>query len=686
MSSVVGGLAAWMTAGMEVASAQPVEELPPIVVEGATVDKPKVTVKKTPSDAGAQGAVPGGPETSSEPATEVVNGVPADEVGSSVTVVTGTQLKAQQIRHAADALRSLPGASVTRTGGFGSLTQIRIRGAEGNHTPVLIDGIDAGDTSSGEFDFSNLLVEDIDRIEMIRGGQSGIGGSKAIGGVINIITRDGKGPLTFTARTEGGSFNTREIAGRVSAGNDKFWFSLSGNVRDSDGFNLALRGHESDPWRLGSFNARGGAELLKGVTLDFSLRHMSKDLDYDGFDAVPWQTYSAAFDEADYNHTSIWLGGAKLTWDSFDGAFTQVLQANRNTTDSSDNNRDAPNPTRNKNEASKVGYLATYRFGPKAVRSSITGMIQKEEESFTPFASYADGIERERSRLAYVGEYRAELFDRLFPTASVRRDDNDTFGDYTTWHAALSLKLPELAMRPHGSVGTSVSLPGMFEQFGTTLDDFRGNPNLKPEQSFGWDAGVELTVLKGQGLLDVTYFRADLTDEIGAFFDPVTFFFTPINRTGESTREGLEISGHLMVTDGLSVGASYTRLLAYQPNGQVEVRRPRDAGRIDVNYAFDAGRANVSLAAIYNGETEDDAFLPVFPYTSARMTLDDYWLVNAAASYKLSPGVEVYGRVENLLDEKYEEVYSYATPGLSAYAGIRLTYEELATKSWSEER
>ena len=242
------------------AYAQELNELPPMLVEGATVDKPKVNMRKstsgqnTMSPQGGQGEVAPGDATA-----EAAGGVPADEVGSSVTVVTSADLKAQNIRHAADALRSLPGVSVNRSGGFGSLTQVRIRGAEGNHTLVLIDGIDAGDTSSGEFDFSNLLVEDIERIEVIRGGQSGIGGSKAIGGVINVITKNGKGPLTFTARAEGGSFNTREIAGRVSAGNDKFWFALSGNVRDFDGFNLSQRGSESDPWRLGTFNAKGGA-------------------------------------------------------------------------------------------------------------------------------------------------------------------------------------------------------------------------------------------------------------------------------------------------------------------------------------------------------------------------------------------------------------------------------------------
>jgi len=684
------------------ASAQETTELPAVVVEGATVDKPKVKVPKPTSSQYPVGTLPGpvdtseaeisapGQATSSAANAQTVSGVPADQIGSAVTIVTGVELKAQQARHAADALRSLPGVSVNRTGGFGSLTQVRIRGAEGNQTLVLIDGIDAGDTSNGEFDLSNLLVEDIDRIEVIRGGQSGIGGSKAIGGVINIITKNGKGPLTFSARADGGSFGTRDLAGRVSVGNDKFWFSLSGNVRDSDGFDISPLGSENDPSRIGTLNVKGGAVLMKGVTLDFALHKISKDLDYDDFGLPPGATLLGAVDGNLFNRTDIWLGGVSLTWDALDGAFTQVLRANRNSTSTLDANRDFSSPSRNDSEAEKFGYLATYRFGPSALRSNVTGMVQKEEESFTPYSSYppsiftADGVERERNRWAYVGEYRGELFNRLFPTVSVRHDDNDTFTDYTIWHAATSLQLPEAGMRPHASVGTAVTLPGMYEQFGYVSGLFQGNPDLKPEESFGWDAGVEFSAIKGRALLDVTYFRADLTNEIGSTIDYVTGNYTPINLDGDSTREGIEVSGRLLVTNALSVGLSYTRLFAHEPSGLVEVRRPEHSGRTDLNYAFDEGRGNFNLAAIYNGDMQDNAY-DVF-YTPTRVTLDEYWLVNVAASYKITSNAEIYGRIENLLDEDYQEVYGYNTPGVSAYAGIRFTYEELQSQAWSEGR
>ncbi|MGQ0570364.1 MAG: TonB-dependent receptor domain-containing protein, partial [Armatimonadota bacterium] len=234
-------------------------------------------------------------------------------------------------------------------------------------------------------------------------------------------------------------------------------------------------------------------------------------------------------------------------------------------------------------------------------------------------------------------------------------------------------------VRPHSSVGTSVALPGMFEQFGTVLGSFVGNPDLVPEESFGWDAGVEVTLLKDRATVDVTYFDADLTNNIanGPGFPPIP---TLINLPGVSHRQGIEVSGRVQVLAGLTLGASYTFLDATDPNGAEEVRRPRNAGRGDVNYLFDSGRANINFAAIYNGQMDDLNFAGL----PAIVTLDDYWLLNLAASYQLTPQLEIYGRVNNLLDERYEEVLGYNTLGLAAYGGIRVLLEDPSTAAWAK--
>ncbi len=318
-------------------------------------------------------------------------------------------------------------------------------------------------------------------------------------------------------------------------------------------------------------------------------------------------------------------------------------------------------------------------------------MVEKERETFTPTDTFgpafgADGVERERNRMAYAAEYRGEYFDRLFPIASVRREDNDTFSDFTSWKTALSVDLHEVGLRPHASAGTAYALPGMFQQFGSVVDQFIGNPNLVPEESFGWDVGVEVTLVPGTASIDVTYFEADLVNEI------VGFGNTVVNIDGESQRRGIEVAGRAVLTPGLVLGAAYTWLDATDASGLAAIRRPEHTARVDVNYAFDDGRGNINVAAIYNGSAPDVAFvfdtnpLPFGTFGSQFVTLDDYLLVNVAASYELAPGVEIYGRVENLLNEDYQQVFGYETADIAAYAGLRFTYEEVATRAWAEGR
>lgn len=685
-------------------------ELPPIVIEGATVEKPKIKKSKpassfetapTPAPSPASTS-PSQPNTAATPGVPAVTtpenagqsgasaaqtdvGVSAREVGSAVTVVSGAQLKAQQIRHAADALRSLPGVAVGQTSGPGSKTQIRIRGAEGNHTLVLIDGIDASASTDNEFDFANLLADDIERIEVIRGGQSGIYGSKAIGGVINIVTKGGKGPITLSAKTEFGSYGTKDVSARASGGTDKAWLSIGATYREQTGFNAAIYGTEDDTWDNATINVKGGFTIIPGMTLDFVARNTNKFTNTDPEDILPQTGLNGATDAPNFTKDDIFLGGANLRWEMLDGALTHIVKANKTETDSESFSTGFFGGTAwNLSEAETYSYLATYRFSaPELLQSkhSISGFIENRTEAFTPRSSSApgpftpDGLTREREYTAVVAEYRVGFYDRLFLGGNLRHDDNDSFTDFTTWHINASLDLKEIGVRPHASTGTSVALPGMFEQFGSVLGVFVGNPNLVPEESYSWDAGVEVTLLDGRAIVDITYFEADLTNEIAGFGNTIR------NEIGVSERRGIEISGRYAVSQSLTFGASYTYLDAINPDGSEEIRRPPHTARADLNYTFSDGRGNFNLAAIYNGDAKDSNFA-TFPATI--VTLDEYILLNAAASYEVQPGFEVFGRVENILDEDYEAVSGYNTPGVAAYAGVRIKLEDSATSGWAK--
>lgn len=700
--------------------AQAIDELPPVIVQGATLAPPTIAKKSASpasNDGGdapvaAKAAKPKPGAAAAQPAaapadtvasqggfpsftgssytgpsfTGAGGGVPADRVGSSVTVVTGDQIRAQQVQNAADVLRSLPGVTVNRSGSRAGLTEVRIRGAESNHTLVLIDGVEVNNPVAGSFDFSDLLADDIESIEVIRGPQSGLFGSNALGGVVNVVTRSGRGPLTLSIGAEGGSFETRGVSARASAGNENAWFSLSNQFQRSDGFNIAPVGREDDPFRINQLSFRAGARLLPGLTVDFSVRNARKDASRDGFDG-PVGSLATAFDDKSTYTTNLWVAGGQARWDMLDGRLTHLLKVSRVTNALVDIDTTNFFRSDNRSEADKLGYVLAYRFATGPIRHTVTGMIETDRQSFLPLSDFADGLEKSRRQIGTAAEYQADIADRLLLSGNVRRDDNDTFEDFTTWRATASLRLPEVGLRPHASVGTGVRLPTMFEQYGF-FGTFVPNPNIKPEESFGWDAGVEFTVIANRATIDVTYFDLDITNKI----DENTAFTSIVNVPGTSRRDGIEVAGRWLATPMLSFGASYTYLNATKPDGTDEDRRPHHAGRFDVDYRFNQGLGRINVAAIYNGEMADRGLRVTgrsfgFPQFAAEpLMLDDYWLVSVAASYKVMPGVEIYGRVENALDWKYEEQEGYNTPGIAAYAGVKLTYEEPSTLHWAERK
>ncbi|MEL6375041.1 MAG: TonB-dependent receptor [Pseudomonadota bacterium] len=680
-------------------------QLPGVVVEGATIAVPparrrtrQVTIPQTQPQASAPAPVAlpappvspspqstgpatpqpiatGGGQPTGNPPT-VAGGIRRDETGTSLTVVTSDQIAASQARFAADALRALPGVSVNRTGGFGGLTNIRLRGAESNHTLVLIDGIVANDSADGAFDFGGLLAGDIARIEILRGPQSGLFGSNALGGVINIITKDGRGPARITLRTEGGSFDTAAAGVSLSGGNDWAHGLIAYRARTTNGFDLSPIGREEDGSRLASFVARGGFKLAPNLKIDLTARNQVTRGDTDG-QSAPAGQLAIATDSADTFRYDLWVAGVNVRYDMFGDRLTHNLFFNRRMTDRT--NVSSFGTSSNDSATTTYGYAGTLRLRTRlfaAASHTLTWKLQQEDESFKTTPSFGAGANEGRSRLAAIAQYRIGIAKRAFVTATVRHDDNETVPDFTTWRLSATAKLGSrrLGIRPHASVGTAVKLPTLFEQFGFVPGFFQPNPNLEPEESFGFDVGVEFTVPQAGIVLDVTYFNQDLTNKIGSQTLP-GFISTSVNQPGTSTREGVEVAASWKVTRGLLLSAAYTYLDAREANGQREVRRAPHSGRFDLDYTFDAERARLKLSAAYTHDTPDVAFLQPF-FTPTRVTLDPYWLVSVAASYKLRQGVSVFGRLENAFDVDYQEVFGFNTPGFAAYAGLKVTFED----------
>lgn len=616
--------------------------------------------------------------------TEGLTPVDQEKSGRAFTVITGKQLEQNQIRYVADALRQVPGFAVSRTGSFGGMTQVRVRGAEANHLLVLVDGVNVSETSSGEFDFGSLLVDDIDRIEVLRGPQSAFWGSNATAGVVNIITKRGeRDGFRVNARSETGTDGTFLGGVSLSGGGETYDVALSGVFQRTDGFNISDFGNEKDGNRNTTLNGKFAADLSENLTVDATLRYVDRksDVDPQDFssggapDYAPGPFYGLVTDGDDWTSTEEFFGSVGATYVSLDGALTQkarftgsdVHRENFSVGDLSSNDGNRLNGT----------YQASYQFdtpGFLAASHQVTGGYEWERERFAP--SHLDETFRRESN-SIVGEYRGAFLDQLYLNAGVRRDFNDRFGDATTYSLSGAWKIPNSQTRLHASVGTGVTNPTFFEQFGYIPSTFLGNPDLIPEKSFGWDIGVEQGFFDRRLVLDLTYFNQDLTNEIATVFGgPPNFFSSPVNRDGKSKRQGVELSATLDLFNRFTATASYTYTDATEQtitNGPRlnEVRRPEHSGSLGAAYVFHDDRARVFGEAVFNGAMEDVAFVPGLP---PRVLLDAYTVVNVGGSFRFNDSLEAYGRIENLLDEQYEEVFGYNTQGRTAFIGIKGTF------------
>ena len=589
--------------------------------------------------------------------------------GRAITVITGDQIEKNQIRFVSDALRLVPGVSVSRTGANGGLTQVRMRGAEGNHVLVMIDGVEANDDGQGEFDFGSLIADDIERIEVLRGPQSTFWGANAMAGVINIITKRGeRGAPVSTARTEIGTDGTLMGALSTRGGGEDYDYSLAGALRRSSGFNISDLGNEDDGDRNGTLNGKFTIDLSPETSIDGTLRHVNRRTDTDPQDYDTAKTYDAN----DYSKSREFYGSVGITNEALDGALTQKARFSGNDIYRF-NRTEATGDSWNDGNRYNATYHVSYRFDDlEGQVHQLAGGYEWQRETFSP-SHLTQTFARNSHSL--IGEYRGEFLDQFYLNGGLRQDWNDAFDDAVTWTLSGAWQIPDLDTRLHASVGTAVTNPTFYEQFGYFPGRFIGNPNLKPEESLGWDIGVEKSFFDGGLVVDVTYFNQNLESEIATVYNS-SFLATPVNRSGESKRQGVEGSATIDFFNGLTSTASYTYVDATEQTNAggprlQEVRRPRHSGSIDAAYVFYDDRARVFAEAVFNGKMQDVVFATFLP---PRVALAGYTLVNVGGSFKVNDTVEVFGRIDNLFDRDYEEVYGFNTPGITAFAGLKATF------------
>jgi len=600
---------------------------------------------------------------------------PLKSVGSAIDVFTAEDIAERPHFEVSNLLREVPGVSVNRSGQMGAQTQVRLRGAEANHTLVLINGIEAGDPFTvGEFDFANLLTDDIARIEVLRGPQSALYGAQAIGGVINVITTQGQGAPVYSAAVEGGSFGTYKTSVSASGGGDSYGLAASAVYLDTAGFSQAIGGSEKDGHHNLTLNASGRADIGRSFDASMALRYVEAFVENDTQDfGFGSPTQGLVIDSDDTRKSKAFYGKATSRLKVLDDAWEHIVSAAL--TDFTGNNY-AGGAFSFGSYGQKIDltYQSNLEIAPEdsALSHTLTGLVQFKDETFENKSGFPGPQNQRKSTqdVGYVAEYRLGIDDQVYLSGALRYDDNDLFKNETTYRASVAWQVPETGLKLRASYGTGVAKPGFFELFGFDPTSFVGNPNLQPEKSEGWDISADYVFASNRASISATYFSADLTDEI--FTDFSVFPFTVRNQAGKSTREGVELSLKFAPTDNLRASGSYTYTSAKDDAGVQEVRRPKHVASLSGFYTFLDGRADIGLSLDYNGKSTDVVFTPAIP--SGVSTLDDYVLATVHASYDVTDRIEAFGRIENLFDETYQEIYSYNSMGIGAYAGLRIKF------------
>jgi len=604
---------------------------------------------------------------------------PLKEVASSVTVISREEVERKQEAIIAEAIRSVPGLDVVQGGGPGRLASVYLRGAGDGHTLVMMDGIELNDpiTPSRSYDFAYLTTDSIERIEVVRGPQSTLYGSDAAGGVINIITRKGEGPFKASLAGEAGTYQTYFTRAEASGSAQGFHYSLGASHVSSDGISAAkgkgialtgerYRNPERDGYRNSSASGRLGWAPLLIFDCELFLRYLDGRSDLDNHGGQGGDDPNARQDVKQF--FSRVQGRLSL----LNGLWEQKIGASLSNQDRDyRNDPDADHPTESE-KASYDGRITKFDWQHNLylhrTNTLTLGLEYEVEKGRSDYYLEAFGFpfqstleeKKATTRSAYLQD-QVRLKDIFFVTAGIRLDDHSRFGTEVTWRVAPALLIQATRTKIKGSYGTGFKAPTLYQLYSQY-----GDKDLDPERSEGWDVGAEQALWGEIISLGATYFHNHFEDLID--FDPGLNRF--VNLASVRTK-GVELFLLLRPIQDLNIRATYTRTDAEdRKTGLTLIRRPRHKYGVEANYRF-LERGNLNLSYRYVGKRFDYDY-NTFPPT--RVSLSKYALIDLAASYDLTPHLQIFGRVENLLDEDYEEISGYGVVGRSVFGGLKLSF------------
>ena len=575
----------------------------------------------------------------------------------SVSVISAEDIDAQGAQTVADALRSVPGLDVVRTGGLGATTSVFTRGNESDHTAVLIDGVKVNILLDGKFDMADLSVDNIERIEVVRGPASTLYGSTATGGVIHIITRRGSGPLSVNLSADGGSFGTNAQRATVSGGTTWGGLSVSASRVESDGHlpfnnqydnaNVALRADLSPDER---------------TNLDLTLRYIDSEYHFptDGAGRVVFHNKYQTTHE-----TTMGLRGTRdlLSW------WNSSLQLGFH--------------QRKRHSYPETPEEAVFASSEKRLSFDWQSVLDFHLGNFTLGVAHEDDEDTEndfrRHNTAGYTQLRLKPLEPIVLIGGLRVDEHSKFGTELTYQVSAAYLLPG-GTKLRAALGTGFREPLWGEIFSTPWTV--GNPDLDPERSLTWELGVEQRLWQDRLWLGGVFFSSrfrDLIEYNGSPPEGQTNFFN----IEEARAHGLEFSATVTPLPDWTFGAVYTwmrsevtdagaGIYGFFAAGEPLHRRPEHKVRVFGRYTGERFNGGIDLYHI--GERAD---LDWSAWPPRRIDNPAYIKVDAALGYKLIETerhtLELFGRIENLFDENYDEVYGFASPGVAAFGGIRMT-------------